>query len=158
MAERPHVRDQLRDAVIAALRGATAAGENVHEPGPVKWSLRNLPGIEVMNGDTSVSHFQQAPMWQVRDEQVDVIAIEDAGAEGIQRRLTALATDIETTIAVAGELNTVVVPGTLRLASENPAVQRRHDGELGMMRISYECRVVTTADDPTTPYPNSGLT
>lgn len=148
-----HIRRQLRDVVVAALKGHTSAGENV-------WAGRTWPIAQgtkaallvYFEGGPSLFEAMGASPTLARNERLVVQAVVRTRGVEPEDSLHALAAEIEPLIAAAAVPGGTI--GAIALAAElvNTEIQAQADGDdrAGEMRLTYSLPVRTTAADPTT--------
>lgn len=91
-----HQRQKIREAVVAALRGATDAADRVHASRFVPWRRAELPAISVytLGEDVDPESAQTAPRELARDLELVIQGIVQVG-DDVDCRLDDLALQIE---------------------------------------------------------------
>lgn len=137
-----HVRKQIRDAVIARLVGATAAGARVSANGTVAPSISHCPFIVVQ---VSRSGVDPATMGDalLREMSVDVV-IHVAQSKDAADALDAIAVQVEQALGV----DLPVIVSDLVLTGDEIDEERSGPGEIAALRLQYLASVVT--DGPET--------
>lgn len=137
-----HVRQVIRNAVLTKLRGATAAGDRVHDNWTVAPQASYCPFIVVETGQSQVQPST------LMGEQMRAIAIDAvlfaAAQETVADVLDALAAEVETALGDSlgvGEID-------FEFTGDLLDVERAGPGEVAALRMRFVCRVET--DGPET--------
>lgn len=137
-----HVRKQIRDAVIARLVGATAAGAKVDANRTVAPAISRCPFIVV---EVSRTGIDQATLGDalVRELSVDVV-IHVAQSGNAADALDAIAVQVEQAL----DVDLPVAVSDFVLTGDEIDEERGGPGEIAALRMQYLARVVT--DGPET--------
>ncbi|HRO60316.1 MAG TPA: hypothetical protein PK177_14315 [Burkholderiaceae bacterium] len=137
-----HVRKQIRDAVIARLVGATAAGARVSANRTIAPALSQCPFIVVEVSRTSVDPATMGSAL-MRELSVDVV-IHVAQSSNAADALDAIAVQVEQAL----DVDLPVIVSDLVLTGDEIDEERAGPGEIAALRMQYLVTVVT--DGPET--------
>ncbi len=150
-----HIRQQLREAFIAALKGATVAGQNVF--GRRDWPLdSSYPAIIVWteggpSGFQSTADTDSARPLERSETVVVEILMKGSGGEDaaphLEDALDGAAAAVEPLLMTDAGLDALV--DERQLVESRPDTALAGDGRRGSLRLTYRCHTCTAAGDPT---------
>ncbi len=150
-----HIRQQLREAFIAALKGATDAGQNVFGrrdwpldgayPAIIVWTEGGPSAFESM-ADTDAAR----PLERTETVVVDLRARGTGGEDAAPRledELDALAATVEPIVMSAASIDALL--DERQLVETRVHSELAGDARIGSLRLTYRCITCTAAGDPT---------
>lgn len=150
-----HIRQQLREAVIAALKGNTAAGQNVF--GRRDWPLdATYPAIIVWTEGGPSAFESMADTDAVRPlERIERVVVEvrvrhgggEDAAPRLEDDLDARAAEVEPLMMSDEDIGNLVTER--QLIESEPTSLIAGDARIGALRLTYRLITVTAAGNPT---------
>lgn len=140
----PHVRTQIRDAVVAALTGLTTTGARVHGAYARPKGAAALPMLVVGLGPEEVE--QGAQRTQSRQAELLVSGYAKA-TDNLDDTLETLLAEVESAAAAAGTLGGLV-PGGLVLRRIDKDFSTDLDQPAGVIEIAFTAGYHTRAGQP----------
>lgn len=151
-----HIRAQLRNAVIVALTGATAAGSNVFDERTWPLEPGSFPALLVWDEGGPSSFAAMADTDAARPlDRVETLVIECAvqrsggerAAPTIGAALDALAAEVEALMMGDAGIGDLVDERQLVATEKDTAIAG--DARRGALKLTYRCLFTTTAGNPT---------
>jgi hypothetical protein len=142
----PHVRQQIREAVAAAVTGLATTGANVHQS-RIKPLAAGLPALLVMTNDEAVDvgTINANPVLE-RVLEVEVAALAKA-ASNVDDTLDTIAAEVE---AVLGNTTLAGLVDSLALSGINVDFDETLDQPAGRLSLRFRAHYFTTANNATT--------
>lgn len=149
----PHQRTVIRDAVVTALLGQTAAGARVYNARHLPLRRRELPAVLVRSGsggesvdaDSSTS----APRELIRRYDLEICPVVRADDEDVDATLDALALEIETVMHADPYFGPVAADSIL-VNTEQAEVELDGDRSVGGLVLTYQFTYQTMAPEAPT--------
>lgn len=146
-----HIRQQVRDALVTLLSGATAAGTRVEASRVYPTAENRLPAIRIYTlneANPSKDMGSDGDLMREISVQLDVFA----KGQQFDNALDSLAVEIETLIANSAELGSVC--SAIFLESTNfdlaPIGEEAGERRVGLMQMRYRAVAITAENDPET--------
>ena len=152
-----HIRQQLREAFVAALTGTTGAGANVFVDRDWPMDEHAYPALLIWDrGGPSRFGAMAAtdaamPLDRIEDIVVEVAVRRTGGEDAAPKMadaLDALAAEVEVIVMASAGIDALVDQRELINTEKDSAIAG--DSRRGGCRLTYRCLVTTTAGDPTT--------
>lgn len=138
-----HIRTTIRNRVIEALRGATAAGNSVFGPTARTFNAAQLPVIEVSIESENVERFVADGDWRREMELSLEIMASSTSAINTADILDSLAAEVEVTMdnGIEGVFDQFYTGMQFEAAREGAQ-------EVSFMTLSYQLAVITESGNP----------
>lgn len=144
-----HIRQQIRDRVIADVTGLATTGSNVHDTRLYNFTQGNLPALAVYTQNETSEISTISPTVTLDRELEVIIECYAEANQNIENTLDTIASEVENSLGSDLTLNNLCI--TQFLSSTDIDFTSEGEKPLGICKLTYNVRYMNSVTNSTTP-------
>ena len=144
-----HIRQQIRDRVIADVTGLATTGSNVHDTRLYNFTQGNLPALVVYTQNETSEISTISPTVTLDRELEVIIECYAEANQNIENTLDTIASEVENSLGSDLTLNNLCI--TQFLSSTDIDFTSEGEKPLGICKLTYNVRYMNSVTNSTTP-------